>query len=52
MNEKVYKRLCALCKGREWRTPLSVLEFFVDRHIINIFEVDEYLDRYEKEELG
>ena len=49
MDDKIYNELCSIMKRGSWRKPVSILEFFVDMRLINIFEVQGYLDKYKKE---
>ena len=49
MDDRIYKELCDIVKRGPWRKPIDVMHSFVDWHLINVFEIQEYLDRYEKE---
>ena len=46
MNDKIYNELCDIVKRGPGRKPIDVIHSFVDSHIINVFEIHAYLERY------
>ena len=50
MNDNLYNKLCSILKRGPWRKPIDVIHSFVDCHLINVFEIQEYLNKYKKEE--